>query len=396
MVVSTHADPVAYITVIGAKGMISLDSTLTDNVLRLRPSMVKFNGVDSWKIEICGSGIKPLPMYLNRQLIKILEDLGVPAHHLLGIQQEEVDSLRRISQSPVLAANFLEKSNLAQSTRMPFLIRALVRLKLKFLNDRFLRRMIELAVIVKLRELKYRSRIRVNKGLTLYGIMDETGLLREGEVYCPFLSENGQRQVLIGNKLVITRAPALHPGDVQLVNAVDVPSNSPLNDLHNCIVFSQKGERDLPSKLSGGDLDGDLYNIIYDERLCHNAQGRPLQVTVPADYPRLQAPALDRKVRREDIINHFLVFMQQDQLGRIANLHQIIADSKGTFNADCLTLAELHSTAVDFSKTGIPVSSPFSKRCFDTHYRGAGRHFASSKTPANPPRFHGPWTASKN
>lgn len=340
--------------------MISLDSTLTDKLLRLRPSMVKFNGVDSWKIEICGSGMKPLPMYLNRQLIKILEDLGVPAHHLLDIQQEEVNSLRRISQSPVLAANFLEKSNLAQSTRMPFLIRALVRLKLKFLNDRFLRRMIELAVIVKLRELKYRSRIRVNKGLTLYGIMDETGFLREGEVYCPFLSETGQRQVLIGNRLVITRAPALHPGDVQLVNAVDVPTKSPLNDLHNCIVFSQKGERDLPSKLSGGDLDGDLYNIIYDERLCHNTQGRPLQVTVPADYPRLQAPALDRPVQREDIIHHFLIFMQQDQLGRIATLHQILADSKGTFSADCLTLAELHSTAVDFSKTGIPVSSPIS------------------------------------
>ena len=340
--------------------MISLDSTLADNVLRLRKSMVKFNVVDSWKIEICGSGIKPLPMYLNRQLIKILEDLGVSPHHLLEIQQEEVDSLRKISQSPILAANFLEKANLAQATRIPFLIRALVRLKLKFLSDTFLRRMIELAVIVKLRELKYRSRIRVNHGITLYGIMDETGYLREGEVYCPFVNENGQRQVLLGNRVVITRAPALHPGDVQLVNAVDVPTDSPLNDLHNCIVFSQKGERDLPSKLSGGDLDGDLYNIIYDVRLCHDTHGRPLHVTVPADYPRLQAPALDRKVKREDIINHFLTFMQQDQLGRIANLHQILADGKpsGTFDSDCLTLAELHSTAVDFSKTGIPVSSP--------------------------------------
>jgi len=344
----------------GAKGMISLDSTLTDNVLRLRPSMIKFNGVDSWKIEICGSGIKPLPMYLNRQLIKILEDLGIPADYLLEIQQEEVDSLRKISQSPVLAASFLERSNLAQSTRMPFLIRALVRLKLNFLNDRFLRRMLELAVIVKLRELKYRSRIRVNQGLTLYGIMDETGFLREGEVYCPFLSETGQRQILIGNRLVITRAPALHPGDVQLVNAVDVPDDSPLNDLHNCIVFSQKGERDLPSKLSGGDLDGDLYNIIYDVRLCHDGQGRSLRAAVPADYPRLQAPALNRLVQREDIINHFLTFMQQDQLGRIATLHQILADAKpdGTMNRDCLVLAELHSTAVDFSKTGIPVSTP--------------------------------------
>jgi hypothetical protein len=38
--------------------------------------------------------------------------------------------------------------------------------------------------------------------------------------------------------------------------------------------------------------------------------------------------------------------------------HQILADQKplGTLDPDCKKLAELHSTAVDFSKTGIAVS----------------------------------------
>lgn len=54
----------------------------------------------------------------------------------------------------------------------------------------------------------------------------------------------------------------------------------------------------------------------------------------------------------------FIQFMENDQLGRIATLHQILADQMehGTMDKGCIQLAEMHSTAVDFSKTGVPVS----------------------------------------
>jgi hypothetical protein len=53
----------------------------------------------------------------------------------------------------------------------------------------------------------------------------------------------------------------------------------------------------------------------------------------------------------------FVKFMETDQLGRIATTHQVLADQKplGTRDPDCKLLAEMHSTAVDFSKTGVPV-----------------------------------------
>lgn len=56
---------------------------------------------------------------------------------------------------------------------------------------------------------------------------------------------------------------------------------------------------------------------------------------------------------------HFINFMQNDNLGRIATLHKILADKVvgGTFNESCIKVAEMHSDAVDFSKTGIPVCS---------------------------------------
>lgn len=93
----------------------------------------------------------------------------------------------------------------------------------------------------------------------------------------------------------------LPSGDVQLVNAVNVPRDSPLKKLHNVVVFSQHGDRDIPSMLSGGDLDGDLYNVIWDEALI------PRRTHVPADYPRVSAVELDRAVTRKDMSDFFVV-----------------------------------------------------------------------------------------
>jgi hypothetical protein len=122
--------------------------------------------------------------------------------------------------------------------------------------------------------------------------------------------------------------------------------------LRNCIYFSQKGSRDLPSKLGGGDLDGDPYQIIFDPN------ARPKKVFSPADYRGQPPEDLGRSVKHEDMTKFFVTFMATNQLGRIATLHKVLADQKkdGVADPDCLMLAEMHSTAVDFSKSGIPVT----------------------------------------
>jgi hypothetical protein len=231
---------------------------------------------------------------------------------------------------------------------------------LSFQADRFLTDVVEIAAMSSLRDLKYRARIPIEKGCLLYGIMDETNTLLEGEVYVAtqIPDEYGELKdsILVGDRIVVTRAPALHPGDVQLVKAIDVEQGNPLGSLRNCIVFSQRGERDLPSKLSGGDLDGDLFHIIYDERLI------PKQTVLPADYAPTPARDLGRPVEVNDIVDFFIEFMNMDRLGVISNKHKIRADRKpdGTYNEECIMLAELASDAVDFSKSGNPVSAPHS------------------------------------
>ena len=153
----------------GAKGMISLDSRLQGDALYLRPSMVKFPGSPSLNIEICGAGFKPLPMYLNRQLIKLLEDLGVGPDAFMTLQTKAVDLLRMITSSPVNASSFLRRSKIGVAARLPWLVRELWQHGFSYADEDFLRNIVELATLIELREIKHRSRIKVEHGVTLYG-----------------------------------------------------------------------------------------------------------------------------------------------------------------------------------------------------------------------------------
>ena len=124
--------------------------------------MIKFEGTGE-DIEICGEGLKPLPMYLNRPLIKILEDLGVKETVLLDLQATAVEKLRMTTTSPVNAANFLQRNYIGRAARLPWLIRKLMDLDILFNDDDFLRNAVELVILVQLRELKYSKLIPLAK-----------------------------------------------------------------------------------------------------------------------------------------------------------------------------------------------------------------------------------------
>ncbi|KAJ4365647.1 hypothetical protein N0V83_008267 [Neocucurbitaria cava] len=338
----------------GAKGVLSLDSSLGGEQLHIRKSMTKYVAKESWKdLELCGAAYKPLSVYLNHQFIRILEDLGVPVSSFKSVQDEAVRTLKLITEHPLSAASFLQFSGSAVFAKIPTLFELMNQIGLSFHADQFLTDVVEVAAMAWLRSIKYRARIPIADGHLLYGIMDETNTLQEGEVYIPtqaFSDGKLDRSILVGTRIMVTRAPALHPGDVQLVTAVDVAEDSPLRSLYNCIVFSQQGARDLPSQLSGGDLDGDLFHVIYDRRLIPN-------ITVPpADYASTPAKDLGRPVQVNDIVDFFVEYMNMDRLGQISNKHKIRADKhpSGTQHPECIVLAGLASDAVDFSKSGVP------------------------------------------
>ena len=86
-----------------------------------------------------------------------------------------------------------------------------------------------------LREIKYRAHIPVPGSFTLLGVSDEYDCLAEGEIFATVYDERNEIEQCIEGKVLITRSPQVHPGDVQFVTAVRRPE---LNHLKNVVVFS--------------------------------------------------------------------------------------------------------------------------------------------------------------
>jgi hypothetical protein len=333
----------------GAKGMLAIDPSLQGKAIGIRPSMTKFPGNDK-QLEICDMASKPMPMVLNRQLIKILEDMGAPNKWFVDMQSNELQRLRGISSTVYNTASFLRSQKIGESIQLHKFLRQVEGMGFDYRRDNFLRGAVEAILLRELRLLKHKARIPVRNGMTLFGIMDETGFLKEGEVYVTFDTEEDRHSQPPGpGRVLLTRSPALHPGDVQAAINVIPPDGHPLVQQRNCLVFSQWGERSPSNQLSGGDLDGDVFHIIWDPAVVN-----AVTTFKPADYPRVDPFELDRPVTSADMAAFFVDFMKTDHLGVIATRHMILADQKkeGTLDQDCIKLAELHSSAVDFSKSG--------------------------------------------
>lgn len=332
--------------------MVALDPTLTGSVVRLRPSMVKFQTDDVHDMGICNMASRPYPLFLNRQLIKILEDMGVPDHWFFRLQGARLNQLQVVTAHGDKTATFLKESKVADPIQLHRLFRQCYWSDLNYQQEPFLQSIVQAVVLRELRLLKHKARIPVRQGMTLYGIIDETGLLQENEIFVTFDTCGGRFSPPPGpGPVLVARSPALHDGDIQVAYNVCPPIGHALTKQKNCIIFSRKGKRDLPSQLSGGDLDGDVYHVIWDP-IAQHARTSP-----PADYPRVKPLDIGRPVTVTDMAQFFVEFMNSDRLGMIATRHMVLADRQetGTHHADCRKLAELHSAAVDYSKTGIAV-----------------------------------------
>ncbi|CAJ0750121.1 20050_t:CDS:2, partial [Entrophospora sp. SA101] len=175
-------------------------------------------------------------------------------------------------------------------------------------------------------------------------------------VYCCISDpQNPAYRTVITGPCVVFRNPCFHPGDIRVVTAVKVKA---LDYLVDVLVFPTLGYRDLPSQCSGGDLDGDDFTTFWDQNLItKNKNWEPMNYEAP------KAAIVD-EVKMVHIKKFFVNYILSDQLGSIANSHLAKADylSGGAFHGQCIRLAQLHSEAVDFPKTGIPAEFPVELR----------------------------------
>ncbi|GBC00471.1 hypothetical protein RclHR1_03870011 [Rhizophagus clarus] len=343
------------------RGMVAVDPTLKGDVLCIRESQRKFEAPDP-HLEIVKTVKNPSLGYLNRQIILLLSTLGIPDDVFIPLQDEMRNDIDSIT-TDANKAREICKRNMGTSHIKSTIISMIDAGMMEGNIDPFLKAILECKRVYTLKSLRYKARILMPDSFLLLGVIDETGILNEDEIYVQTStivsehqtfgsahSETKRERKVWDGPAIIARNPCLHPGDIRNVKAVKEPR---LSHLRNCVVFSQKGNRPLPNMLAGGDLDGDEFFVCFDKRIFIPKNEEPMVYDSQGKYE------LNRSVEIDDICDFFKDFMLNDRLGQIDNLHLAHADSnsKGVKSTGCMKLAEWHSQAVDFNKTGKPVTN---------------------------------------
>ncbi|KAI0540386.1 RNA dependent RNA polymerase-domain-containing protein [Xylaria digitata] len=355
----------------GSKGVLVVWPDLTFNKISLRPSQMKFKA-RSAHIEI----IKPSRFSvatLNRQTITILSCLGVPDAAFMQLQRDQLIDYNKAMTDPVISMRLL--SRFVDQNGITTKVAQMINNGFMRVGEPFFMCILQVWRVWSLRLLREKARIVVEQGAFVLGCIDETRTLRgyrkpenlqvtgsasvgpsKQEFPQIFLQvpklgaspDSLSSYVVIKGLCVVGRNPSLHPGDLRVVEAVDVPA---LRHLRDVVVFPANGDRDIPSMCSGGDLDGDDFFVIWDPDLIPPERNHPPMIHTP-----MQPEELGRDVQPSDLISFFVTYMKNDALSTIAHAHLAQSDrlEGGPKHPDCVELAHLHSNAVDYPKSGRP------------------------------------------
>eukprot|EP00698_Gefionella_okellyi_P011502 TRINITY_DN3036_c0_g2_i1.p1 TRINITY_DN3036_c0_g2~~TRINITY_DN3036_c0_g2_i1.p1 ORF type:complete len:859 (+),score=157.22 TRINITY_DN3036_c0_g2_i1:23-2578(+) len=356
-VLSEHEQAnVIQIRLAGAKGMLTMNPEIDPDIVQLRDSMVKFHTNRHSTIEVCGIARAGGRAKLNRQIILLLSARGVPDDVFLQLQDHAIQQCRAVTSDERTAMKMLSQEPTTQAATVLHML-----LAGHSISEPFVQAELKRIQASQLRSIRDKARIPIKHAKFLYGVADQTGILQPGQVFIR-LSESRTRAMagrvysstLVGD-VVVTKNPCLHPGDVRVLSAVDVPA---LHHLTDCIVFPIRGSRPHPDEISGSDLDGDYYFVCWEPLLVP-----PQRDCVPADYAHTTAQPATGVTQRIDhdnpmpqMIAFFLKFWRGNTLGLISNHHLAQADRLGAASDICIKLAALASRQVDAPKHGNFVS----------------------------------------
>ena len=252
----------------GAKGTLtawdfallkSLRNAGQSDVL-LRPSMVKFKAPYR-QLEVVSFG-KQTSYYLNRHVILLLKVHGIQDEVFLEMQRRMLDDLDAMLVDSTKAMQMVPRLSGPDSSLSSALVHMLV-CGLSPRDEPFLFACLHAIRAHHLMNLRKKSRVFVEKGAVLIGGLDETGLVPEGCVFVQIRPEGPGFEIL-NCPIMVTKHPAMHPGDVRMLLAVNIPE---LSGHKNVILFSRHGSRPEADKMAGSDLDGDQFAITWDDRL---------------------------------------------------------------------------------------------------------------------------------
>lgn len=323
----------------GCKGVLALDPLIAGGEVHIRPSQKKFDA-EYRGLEIIRFAALATPFF-NRQIIIILSNLGVRDQVFLKKQEDMVKDYESAMTDQGIAVQKLRKHIDMNQTTLT--MAGMVLDGFMAAQDPFMTSLLRLWRAHTIKSLKEKARIAIDDGAFVLGCVDETATLKghmdnvqsrpdatrdEKLASLPeiFLQvddtdKEGHYKIIKGT-CILARNPSLHPGDLRVVWAIDVPE---LRHLKNVVVLPQTGDRDLANMCSGGDLDGDDYMVLWDRSLLPDTINVP-----PMDFTPEKPCEVERPITVADISTFLVSYMKNDSLGQIAHAHLAQAD----FNAE--------------------------------------------------------------
>ena len=323
----------------GCKGVLAIDPNSKARDLHIRPSQYKFPASHEGLEVISWS--RYTSARLNRQLVLVLSSLGVQESVFRRMQYDQLSELQGAMTNSSIALKLLQKY--VDHNQMSLTMASMILDGFHASREPFMASLLRLWRSWSVKSLKEKASISVERGAILLGCVDETATLHghfngsslprsyssllKGSSHIPEvfvqLSRDPEKPGLAKSKVIvgpmlIARNPSLHPGDIRVVQGVDVPH---LRHLKDVVVLPQTGDRDIASMCSGGDLDGDDFVVIWDHRLFPTEWNQE-----PMDYRAPKPAELDRNVTVDDLTTFFITYMRNDSLAAIAHAHVAWAD----------------------------------------------------------------------
>ncbi|CAO3612871.1 unnamed protein product [Cunninghamella echinulata] len=317
----------------GTLGVLALSNFISGKVkIQLRPCQYVFNKPPSDLEIIQFSTYKPA--FLDHSIITILISLGIHEQVFHYIIHHSLQTLNTLNSYPSITYDYLKEfaNEFGTVQRMRNMIQAgfLTRL------DPFIYNSICAFKFHRLKSMRKMGSLHIKRGAELMVILDDTGTLAPGEIFCQISDLNegflSKREIVEGPCIIFPK-PCLHSGDMKIVQAVNSPKLRHWNDV---IVVSSKQPSTLPSQIVGGKFNGQRFTIIWEPLLI---PFRPLSETLENKEPVNTAP--DKPFSRSMAIKYFVHYVLNDHRECIEKYFLRAADksNRGACDGECTQLS---------------------------------------------------------
>ncbi|KAF7319174.1 RNA-dependent RNA polymerase [Mycena chlorophos] len=342
----------------------------TGKKLLYRPSMLKYTG-GPYMLEIQSISRTPRDARLNKQFIILMLTRGIRMRALEEILQAQLDNIGEMTTNRERALHYVD-GELDSDEPPTTLNQELFELLMAGhdLTEPYVALLLHRFQKAAYDSLRSKLNIIVPRSYYLLGVVDPYGVLEENEVYINLPTRGGPQ---IG-KLGFLRNPAYDADGYVVLNGVN---KQRLSHIVNAIVFPARGSTSQAARMSGGDLDGDLYFCTANPQLIPRsrpplpvppipeARARAPRAGIGAPYANQPAPGSAQQAARNtqdnmfrDAVTTFMTHRNNFMLGAMSNefMRRVVQLPELADAPECRGLLPFILAALDALKNDGPMS----------------------------------------